>query len=113
MDRYEAHIIRRSDAASPHYTVRFLADNGESVTVEFHQQTDGNGQEPERQAILDTAWAIVSRLAQQASGHPAPDRGPDEALAKTVASPSSGLSRPVNETEADTHGSDGRDTGTA
>jgi hypothetical protein len=113
MDRFEAHIIRRSVAASPHYTVRFLAGDGESVTVEFHQPASDAGQEPERQTILDAARAIVSRLADQSAEQPGADDARKEEPAKTIASPSAGLSRPVDETEADTHGSEGRDTGTA
>lgn len=107
MPRFETHVVRHGDAATPHYSVRFVAGDGESVTTEFHLAAGQEG-EPSREKVLDAAWDIVSRLAEQAPG-----RSERQTPVETSASPSAGLSRSVGETEADTHGSEGRDTGTA
>lgn len=107
MSSFETHVVRHGDAAAPHYSVRFLSAGGESVTVEFHLDAGPAG-DPGRGTVLDAAWGIVSRLAEEAPHGPhglTPER--------SVTSTSAGLSRPVGETEADTHGSGGRDTGTA
>ncbi|MDN2578489.1 hypothetical protein [Aquibium sp. ELW1220] len=107
MPRFEAHIVRHGDAATPHFSVRFIAGDGESVTADFHLAA-AQDVEPSRETVLDAAWDIVSRLAQQA-----PERQERRTPVQTTASRSAGLSRAVGETEADTHGSEGRDTGTA
>jgi hypothetical protein len=106
MSRHDPHVIRHGDAATPHYFVRFLAGDGESVMVEFH--LNAGGADPERETVVDAAWEIVSRLSREA-----PDRLRRRTSATTAASPAAGLSRPTAETEAETHSSEGRDTGTA
>lgn len=106
MAQFEPHVIHHSDAATPHYTIRFIGDAGESVTVECH--IDSRGGDPDRNDVIAAAYEVVTRVASQASGTER-RRTP----AETFASPSSGLSRPVDEPEGATHTSEGRDRGTA
>lgn len=106
MPRFTSEVVRHGDAAAPHYSVRFLGGDGETVTVELHlASADGD---PDRQTVLDAARAILARLVADAR-----DSRIDQPRSGSVGSPSAGLSRAASETEADTHGSDGRDTGTA
>jgi hypothetical protein len=107
MPTFEPHVIQHSDAATPHYSVRFLGNDGESVTVEFRLEARG-GADPDRPAIIDAAREVVARLASEAQGD-LPRRTPQQ----TVATSGDGLSRRAGETEAKTHSSEGRDTGTA
>lgn len=105
MAQFEPHVVRHSDAATPHYSVRFIGDTGESVTVEC--RIAANEGEPGRDEIIEAAYEIVSRLADQSAGT---ERR--RASSVTMASPGSGLSRPIEETEARTHTSEGCDRGT-
>lgn len=106
MAQFEPHVIHHSDAATPHYSVQFIGDAGENVTVECRlaAREDAYG----RDEVIEAAYEIVSRVASQGTG--------DERRTtshETIASPAGGLSRPVGETEARTHTSEGADRGTA
>jgi hypothetical protein len=106
MSTFAPQVVRHGDAATPHYSVRFLGNDGESVTVEFRlERREG---EADRAAIVEAAREVVERLAREASG------GLRRQTPRiTHATPGDGLSRRVDETEAQTHGSEGRDAGTA
>ena len=106
MARFEPHVIHHSDAATPHYSVQFIGDAGESVTVECHISSDAG--EPAREDIIEAAYEIVSRLSGQATGE---ERR--RTSSETVARTGSGLSRAVDQPEAETHTSEGQDRGTA
>lgn len=95
-------VVRHGDAAKPHYSVRYLPGDGESVTIEFGMELQ-DGREPDREAVIEQARKILGRTASVS----------DRRRNATTASPSAGLSRPVSQTEDAIHTSEGRDTGTA
>ncbi|APH70418.1 hypothetical protein [Aquibium oceanicum] len=106
MAQFEPHVIHHSDAANPQYSVQFIGDAGESVTVEC--RLSAREEAYSRDDVVEAAYEIVSRLGRQATGQ---ERR--MTASETVASRDAGLSRPVGETEARTHTSEGADRGTA
>ena len=102
MSSFESRVIRLNDTGAPRFRVEFIGDKGESVAVEC-ATPESEGDEPSREQVIDEARRVAREVAEQ-------DR--DETPGRTVASMATGLSRPVEETEARTHSSEGRDRGT-
>jgi hypothetical protein len=102
MPSFESRVTRLNDMGSSRFRVEFIGDKGESVAVEcVAPQTDGG--EPSREQVIEAARRLAREVAEP---------GREAAPERTVASVASGLSRPVDETEARTHSSEGRDRGT-
>lgn len=101
MPAFENRVVRLNDAGAPRYRVEFIGDQGQSVAVEcLAPQSDG--EEPSRDEIIEQARKLAGEAA---------DPG-EETPARTYVGATTGLSRPVDETEGRTHSSEGRDRGT-
>lgn len=103
MPSFESRVVRLNDTGVARFRVEFIGDNGDSVSVECASpQPEGN--EPSREQIVAEARRVARSLDEA--------EGPSGESERTVAGPMTGLSRPVEQTEARTHSSNGRDRGT-
>lgn len=102
MPSFESRVTRLSDTGAVRFRVEFIGDKGESVAVEC-LAPHPDGEEPSRDELVDNARRIAAEVAAA--------RGSRES--GTAAGASDGLTRPVEDTEAKTHSSEGRDWGTA
>jgi hypothetical protein len=104
MPSFESRVVRLNDTGVPRFRVEFIGDNGDSVSVDC-ASPQAEGDEPSREQIVAEARRIARSLDE-------PDAAGGDA-SRTAAEPTpGGLMRPVEQTEARTHTSDGRDRGT-
>ena len=104
MTSFESRVIRLNDTGIPRFRVEFIGDHGDSVSVECAPpQPDGD--DPSREQII----AEARRVAGSLSGVDNPRDTPERTVAESAPI---GLTRPVEQTEARVHTSEGRDKGT-
>ncbi len=104
MPSFESRVVRLNDTGVPRFRVEFIGDNGDSVSVDC-ASPQAEGDEPSREQIVAEARRIACSLDDRDT------TGDDPARTATAQAPE-GLMRPVEQTEARTHTSDGRDRGT-
>lgn len=102
MSSFESKVTRLTDTGSPRFRVEFIGDNGESVAVECAPRFEG--EEPSREEVVEEARRLARDVAE-------PDDRP-AVSEPTRASDAGGLMRSLDEREARTHTSEGRDHGT-
>lgn len=103
MPSFESRVVRLNDTGVPRFRVEFIGDNGDSVSVEC-ASPQPEGDEPSREQIVAEARRVARSLGEPDGASGEPER--------TLAGPTTGLSRPADQTEARTHSSEGRDRGT-
>ena len=103
MPSFESRVVRLNDTGVTRFRVEFIGDNGDNISVEC-ASPQAEGDEPSREQIVAEARRVARSLGEPNGFAKEPD--------PTEAGPTTGLSRPADQTEARTHSSEGRDRGT-